>query len=175
MLCRSCRKEVVLQLPHEVGQRDGGRHQHPQPQPAALEKTTLGTDSDSNEYAEHKKSDGVFGLEPNPGEHAEPEPGSRLAAVDAPRTTGNSSREAAQGVHGQPVVHDQIDRDRDHGQCGQRLGKAAPTHLARQLSRHPDEPRSRDGRQQAQPQERIAERVPGEPGGTKMFIGGWST
>src|SRR5271166_4579167 len=68
------------------------------------------------------------------------------------------------GVHGQPVVHDQIDRDRDHGQCGQRLGKAAPTHLARQLSRHPDEPPSRDGRQQAQPQERIAERVPGEPG-----------
>src|SRR5437879_12775107 len=113
----------MLQLPHEVGKRDDRRHQHPQPQPAALEKTALGTEKDSDEYAEHQKSDGVFGLERNAGERAEPEPVSRLAAVDrtehARQVTHPEKR--IKSVYGQPVVKEQVYRGDEDYQCGHAL------------------------------------------------------
>ena len=49
-----------------------------------------------DEYAEHKKSDGIFGLKPNPGEHTEPKPISNSPQLIARTTHQAAIRKAAQ-------------------------------------------------------------------------------
>jgi hypothetical protein len=104
--------KVAAKLP-EVGQRKDRRHQHLRPQPRALDKAPLWT---ADQNAEQAKSDRVFDLKPDASDHCKNQNQYRGSvtvhrAHHAPHAT--HPKEWLEGIHGTPVVHDEVNRNRD--------------------------------------------------------------
>ena len=123
--------------PQQVGQKDQERGQPTDPHPAASEEAPLRREHQSRDYANDEERHRILVLHPDAGEHAEPQPVTRLAGADrshhAPRTGHPDER--LECIHGQPVVKDQVDWNAGCGHCGQRLSETSAAEFARQECR----------------------------------------
>ncbi len=124
-----------------------GRQEIGRPEPLALRR-----ERKTEQQTHDGKEDGVLVFEAQPCQHADGNPVAWIAAQDHARRSPQQPRpqKRLEGVHRQPVLQDQVDRNGSDGERRQRLGIAAAAPLPRNSGRHPDQNAARHGRQQAQ-------------------------
>jgi hypothetical protein len=73
---------LIVNIPEQVGQENQEGCAAAQPDPAIEEDAALGGEQKADDHAEAKQCDGIFFLEANARDHAEPEPVVWIIALD---------------------------------------------------------------------------------------------
>src|SRR5437764_5539371 len=106
-------RKIVADEPDQVRQENQERAKGAEPEPFAREESALGGEKQGAGDREREERGAVFVFHPDSDQDAEPEPITRVVAVDSADDTPSAAEpdERLEGVHGQPMMHQQENRD----------------------------------------------------------------
>jgi hypothetical protein len=152
-------REVVLEVPDQVGQIDQHGQHAAEPEPARPEGPPLGREDQPHDDGGAEEGHGVLVEHAEAGHDAEEKPAPvPPVAHDAdhdPRGAG--PEELLQGVHGVDAVQRQPDGGRQHGERRDALGETAAAEVAGHEPGHQHQGGAGEGREKPDGEERVAE------------------
>jgi hypothetical protein len=153
------RGEAVLNLPDQIrqSQREGDCHRDPEP--FLAKQFSLVSRGQSNEERGHKEDGGMFVLDPEPNQYAEPDQQLWICAINDPQQHVDAAHpeERFQRVHRIAGGTADNDRCQHHRSAGEKRGKALTAKFPHEQAGEDDLRSIRKSRQDAQRMQRIPE------------------
>ena len=159
------KRKVVANQPDQIGQKNQERDGGADPKLLRDQKSALAGQDECDYDGENEKRYPVLGFHSETDQNPEPDPVTRIVAVDRTDDAPDAARpnERLECVHCQPVVHHEITRHTDHRQRGQHLGENAAAHFASYFAGHPNGRGTGERREKPQTNDPLAKEMPRDP------------
>ena len=151
-------REVVAELPDDVGQEDEEGHSDREPGPGRAQLAPRPREDEGRAQGQAEEHRRVLVHQAEAGEEAEEEPGAPITTIEDPQQDEHRShpQQRLEGVHGEEAVGAEVDGCHGHGQSSQGLREGAAQPARDERGQHDQGP-ARQRREQTQHGERSAQ------------------
>src|SRR5205085_2920875 len=118
---------IMSREPDQIRQKDQKRERGADPKFLREEEAARRRQNHADDDGKDEKRDAIFRFHSNTDQNTEPNPVMRFVAIDRANDAPDAAdpRQWFEGVHREPMMHDQINRHANHRERGENLSKCA--------------------------------------------------